>query len=309
MRRFVKISDIDVKGSPHVRGEYRMDIVEEYAEQYRQKKHGMPDPILYKVGDKLLVADGMHRIAAMEMAQATTQTFEVVEGTWQDCVRFALRCNVANGIRRNSADKRACVMLALKEFTGVSDSQLADSCAVGDDLIAQVRKEMEDKKVIPRLATRIGKDGKVRPAKSKGSDEDTGAVEKTEIVSGYGKDSTGYPITEKSSVYWDRRSEVESLLAGLSAICRQINVARGSEESGREADLLFAECNFNALEADFDRITTNLQLALPYAVCPSCQGQTVDKCRMCSGRGIISKFKFDTQVPAELKKIRKAGAK
>lgn len=303
MRRFISVKDIDVNGSPHVRGEYRMEVAEEYSEFYKQKKHGMPDPVLFKVVDKLFVGDGMHRIAAMEIAKATTQTFEVIDGTWHDCVKFALRSNVANGIRRSNSDKRACAILAVKEFPSLSNVLLADSCAVGDDLIGEVRKEMEDKKLIPRLEKRTGADGRSMPSTKKGIGEAEDKMEKTKGVSGLGKDATGYPLTEKSSIYWDRIQEIVDLRDHVSAIKRSIAIAM------KEEDPLFSEFNFSAFEADIDRIDKNLSLAMPYSVCPKCQGNVVEMCRLCSGRGVISKFKFDTGVSEELKNIRKASIK
>ncbi len=304
MRKFINIKDINVKGSPHVRGEYRLDVAEEYAERYREKKHGMPDPVLFKVGKELFVGDGMHRIKGMELANATTQTFEVMDGTWEECVSFALCSNVANGIRRSDEDKRACAELSIREFPTLSDVALAEKCLVGKTLIGEVRKMLEASKEIPKVTQRVGRDGRTTSTpKPKGSNDSADTMEKPEVVSGHGKDATGFPLTEKSLVYWNRGAEVEELLKHLKAIERGLMVAK------KEKDIMFVECNFNAFEADFDRVITNLELALPYAVCAKCQGQLVDKCRLCGGRGIISKHKFDTGVPAEMKKLRKDSIK
>ena len=72
-------------------------------------------------------------------------------------------------------------------------------------------------------------------------------------------------------------------------------------------DLMFAEVNISAAMADIDKIYTNLRTAIPYAVCTQCQGQPKTQpkgeCRLCIGRGVISKFRWD-KVPAEIRKMR-----
>ncbi len=299
--KIISIADIDIKGSPHVRGEYRQEVAEEYAIQYRLKSHGMPKPVLFQsetIKPALYyVADGMHRIEAMKLAGRKEQAFEVIKGSWHDCVKYALKANVANGIRRSNADKRACVMLALKEFPKLSNGALSDACAVGDDLVASVRKELDG--VIPKFEKRTGKDGRETTA-PKAKHEAESKVEKAQVVAGFGVDATGYPHTQQSVKYWGRADEIKDLLGDIAIVERALKDAK------RNKDLLFSEVNFNSMESDLDRISAGLALAMPYAVCPSCSGKLVDTCKLCRGRGVISKFLWDTGVPKELKKIRGA---
>ncbi len=294
-KKLITISDINTKGSPHVRGEYRSDVAEEYSAQYKHRNHTMPEPVLFRVGEDLFVADGMHRIKAMELAGLKVQTFDVRVGSWQECVKYALSANVANGIRRSNSDKRACVTLALKEFPKLSNGALSDYCAVGDDLVASVRKDLDGS--IPKFEKRTGKDGREMPA-PKGKHEAEDKVEKAQVVAGYGVDATGYPLTAKSAKFWGRSDEVASMLRDIHGIEFKL------KESKKHKDPLYSEINFNSIEADIERVESQLKLAIPHTVCPSCQGMLVETCKLCSGRGVISKFKWETSVPKELKKIR-----
>jgi len=296
--KLIKLEHINIKESPHVRSEYKQETAEEYAEQYKLDKAEMPDCILFETSaGSYLVADGMHRIAAMKLAGMKSNTFDVRSGSRTDCVKFALKCNVSHGIRRSSADKRACVELALREFGEVSNNSLSDACGVGVDLVIKVRQELEKKKVIPKFDKLKSSDG--REFKRKQTDEDdSDNMEKGKVVSGYGKDKTGYPHTANSAKYAERAEEVMSLIDSISESYKTIRKAKS------EKDLLYCEVNFNSIETDFERVLMMLKVAVPYAVCPSCQGQIVDKCRLCSGRGVISQFKYETGVSEELKKIR-----
>jgi hypothetical protein len=113
-------------------------------------------------------------------------------------------------------------------------------------------------------------------------------------------DDTGYPMPERAVGFWGRRAEVQDILNTVAAIKTRLKSAKENK------DLLFCEVNFNSVMADLNRLRAGLSLALPYAVCPSCQSQLADTCKLCAGRGVISKFRFDVVVPMELKKIREA---
>jgi hypothetical protein len=296
--KLIKLELINIKESPHVRSEYKQDTAEEYAEQYKVDKSQMPDCVLFETSaGNYLVADGMHRIAAMKLAGLKSNTFDVRTGSRTDCVKFALKCNLSHGIRRSSADKRACVELALREFGEVSNNSLSDACGVGVDLVIKVRQELESKKEIPKFEKLKSSDGREFKRKNK-DEEDSNSVEESKVESGFGKDKTGYPHTANSFKYADRSQEVASLIFSVSDAFKKIKKAKSDK------DLLYCEVNFNSIETDFERIIMMLKVAIPYAVCPSCQGQVVDKCRLCSGRGVISQFKYETGVSEELKKIR-----
>lgn len=315
MKKIISLADIDVTHSPVVRAEYRHEIAEEYAEQYRLKKNTMPMPVLFLVGKTWLIGDGLHRINAMKMAGLKQHVFEVMEGSRHDCVRYALMSNVGHGIRRTNADKWTCVKLALHEFNGMSDAIIADYCAVANSFVATVRNAMIEAKELEPVDTRTGADGKVRPSnitrtkvepsKTKENSEKTAseaasAAPSIAVVPGAGEavlDETGYAVPDRARPVWDRRHEIDPFLDTIESLKADI------EKAAASGDILFAEVSFKALIADCANVRGQLLLAKPFATCPNCQGQLPEKCRLCLGKGVVSKFRYDT-APEELKKMR-----
>jgi DnaJ-class molecular chaperone len=71
-----------------------------------------------------------------------------------------------------------------------------------------------------------------------------------------------------------------------------------------EEDILYAPANVSGAAAKLNDVWTTISMAMPYAVCPICQGRTPDSCKSCKGRGLISKHTFEHAFPAELIAVR-----
>ena len=114
-------------------------------------------------------------------------------------------------------------------------------------------------------------------------------------------DSLGRLIPEEITGYWNRSKEVQSILTKLSTIRGDLTKAQ------EDGDLMYAEVNFATALDSLGKAWTSIQCAKPYAVCPTCQGrpstQTGGKCRLCFGRGLVSKFRWDRLVPEEMKAV------
>jgi hypothetical protein len=106
------------------------------------------------------------------------------------------------------------------------------------------------------------------------------------------------PVPDKAMPFWRRRGEIQAILKAISRLRSAIKIAEENK------DLLFVEVNFSGVLADLNNAYNKIGTAMPHAVCPTCQGQLVEKCANCAGRGVISKFRFDVTTPTELKKIR-----
>lgn len=113
-------------------------------------------------------------------------------------------------------------------------------------------------------------------------------------------DAVGRPIPSEAREIWGRRQEAQDLLTAISQV-RSI-VRRAQDEK----DLLFAEMNFSSAMAHLDQAYATIETAKPYAVCPSCQGLL--GCRLCCGRRVISKYRWDTCVTREQKEAAKRAA-
>jgi hypothetical protein len=303
---------IDLKASPKVRASIRKDVVEEYFDAYEAKVK-MPEVVLFEIEkDHFLIADGMHRVSAMlEFPEISkwAWTMDVRKGDYVECLRFALRANERHGLRRSNEDKRQAAVTALKEFPKVSNVQLAEIAVVSDGLIAELRKDLTNANIIPKSDKTTGKDGKERPVnlknprldvKKPSKSEDSGDVdtEPARIVAGPlpVKDAVGITVPAKALAYWDRRQEVVDMMDNIS------NVKCDIEKANKLGDKMFVEVG-NAVLADLSMCRQAISHALPYTVCPTCNGQLVEKCGLCRGRGVISKELYMT-VPIEIRNMR-----
>jgi hypothetical protein len=304
----VSLKDIDISSSPTVRYEIHPEAVEEYARLYREKKP-MPKAVLFKVGTgHYLVADGTHRIAAMRLAGLTERGFDVVQGSYEDCLLYAAAANQGHGVRRSNADKRTAVESLLKTFPRKSDRDISEISGVGYTLVASVRKSMEKTATIKESPKRIGSDGKVRKVncpRGQLVNVKSENIGDSEIRTGPTKtgkmeavlDEMGLEVPGGALVFWNRRQEVQDLMTAISRVKTSI------ANSLKERDPLYVEVS-NTIIADLDRVYGSLSVAKPYTVCPSCQGRLAEKCTTCSRRGLISKFYWDVMIDAETKKMR-----
>lgn len=111
-------------------------------------------------------------------------------------------------------------------------------------------------------------------------------------------DKTNWEIPWPLVPLWNRGQEARDLLHVISGIRSALKQA---QESG---DVLYAEVNFSSALANLDQCYADVKRAVPFAVCPTCQGQHTSNCTLCKRRGLISQFMWDICVPVEMKNIR-----
>lgn len=279
-----------------VRSHIRKDVVEEYAEIYKKEKIKMPPVDLFtEDGKTFLLGDGAHRTYALLSLKSKTVEAIVHKGGQEEALRFALTANERHGIRRSNEDKRSAVREAIKQWPKTSDSQVAAICAVDKHTVTAIRDSMEKQGAVKPEPVRVAKDGKERAASAK-------LTSKKGEAGNSPVDDVGTPIPEFALVYWNRAGEVDELMATLKLVHKFLVTTQKSE------DLMYGEINFSAALGDLDKLITNCSCALPYAVCTQCQGQPKTQpkgeCRMCKGRGVISRFRWNTLVPSEIKRMR-----
>ncbi len=295
MAKLIFIQDIDLKASPMVRSHIREDVVEEYADIYKKEKVKLPPIELFTEDNKVyLLGDGAHRTYALIANKSKTVEANIHKGTREDALRYALTANERHGIRRSAADKRNSIREAVKQWPKCSDTQVAAMCAVDKHTVTSVRAEMEKNGAVKPEPMRVGKDGKERPsAKVEKKQPGKSPVEPV--------DDVGTAIPSFALTYWNRSDEVHELLDTLKLVSKFLVATQKKE------DLMFGEVNFSAAIGDLDKVITNCSCAIPYAVCSQCQGQPKTQpkgeCRMCKGRGLVSKFRWNSLTPSEVKQM------
>lgn len=113
-------------------------------------------------------------------------------------------------------------------------------------------------------------------------------------------DKTGMEIPADSPAMktWNSIPEVQEMLTNLSRTKTRIERAMESKEP------MFAEVNFSNAIADLQSSYQLLKVALPYAICPTCQGRALSDCSTCRCRGMVSEFYWKYKVPDKTKEIR-----
>lgn len=284
-------------------------VIADYADAYKRKVV-FPPLVVFSANGKppYMIADGMHRASAATKAGVKLVLCEIYTGGPSDCLRFALGANATHGLRRTSADKRRAIQLALNQWPKLSSREVARLCSVSDWLVAEVR---DDKKQVQELAPedkeddeakqkRLGKDGKwQKSAKRKVGER--GVPAPSADKDGGWLDKTGFAIPDPARPCWERRDVAVGVCGLVDELIDRLKQAEA------EKDSLFSEVVFNSVFSDLEKVRTCLETAIPFAVCPTCQGQITSKCTLCSGRGMISKFRYDRLVPAEIKKMREKG--
>jgi len=312
----IKLSRILTDSGTQVRATIDAVTVKDYAEAMRiespDSTKKFPPIIVFDTGeDKLVLADGFHRVEAAKENDFTDIEAEVRKGTRAEALKCALGANTSHGLRLTNADKRRSVELALKEWPTLSDNELGRICAVHHSTVAAVRREIQPAKLAS--SPRAGGDGKVRrlppprakfgqpPLRARPLPTATPAKPATSASDGP-KDDTGLPIPLGVRALWEKAVEAEEVLSFLSTARSRL---RKAQEAG---NVLYVEVNFSSALSSIDQAYADVKVVKPYAVCPTCQGKFMEDCLACKQRGFVSKFYWDNCVPEEAKKMRTNGA-
>lgn len=116
-------------------------------------------------------------------------------------------------------------------------------------------------------------------------------------------DKTGFVIPKSREILFSREPEVKELL-------RSIATVRGALRKANDAnDPLFKHVNASTTMSLLDQAFADIKMAMPFVVCPYCQGQVADHCTPCRGTGFLPEHKWLHAVPAELREVRQKACK
>lgn len=137
------ISLIRRDGSTQTRVVTDEEVVNEYADDMRDDQVFPPVDVYYD-GDTYWLADGFHRVSAVEKIGKTAICADIKVGAQRDALFAALAANQKRGLHRKNADKRYAVrrMLEDPEWRGWSDRAIADHVGVSKNLVRKQRQEL-----------------------------------------------------------------------------------------------------------------------------------------------------------------------
>lgn len=118
-------------------------------------------------------------------------------------------------------------------------------------------------------------------------------------------DATGWPVPDNLEKLWDRIPEVKDKLMGLSALRGLLRRVKDNR------DVLWRSVNLDSVMMQVDQVYADIKEAIPFAVCPYCQGraETLTHCANCKQRGVVSEFLWKHAIPEELKAVRQKSVK
>jgi hypothetical protein len=280
----LKLADIKIDGGTQPRVAINNALVDEYSEAML---NGDDFPAMGVVfdGSEYWLYDGFHRYHAAVKAELDSFRIDVTKGTVMNARWLSVTTNRDHGLRRTNEDKQKAVKIALKMKPDMSDRMLAQHCGVSPSTVGNTRKQVSKLDTSPQKTTkREGLDGnayKIPPVPA--------PLEEVKKP----VDKLGRNIPDVCMGIWDRRGEIQEYLTMLSKIRSRVNKAFD------DRDVLFGNVNDQTLKASLDRAYGSMKTAMPYAVCPMCQGH--GSCRVCKDKGMVSQFMWNTAIARETK--------
>ena len=157
----VEICSISFDEGTQIRARILTQVVNDYAEKMKARER-FPLVELFRGEDNLLyIGDGWHRLLAAKKNGYHHFPANVRGGGRAAAIAHALKANIAHGARLTNADRRKKVLVALREYPGLSSNAIAEACALSESLVRSVR----DTFVKNEPDTRLGADGKHYPAR------------------------------------------------------------------------------------------------------------------------------------------------
>lgn len=260
----VKLVDICVDADLQSRAEIDGTTVRDYASDIK-RGDVFPEVIVFTTDEKTYwMADGFHRWHAHHLLKKRMISADVREGNQRDAILFGLGANVGHGLRRSNADKRQSVvtMLSDSEWKHWSDGHIAKHCCVTGQMVKNYREKLHDQPDQVRKYTRKGKEQTMNLTSGPSKDAKKSPV----------KDSTGKVIlVDELAEVFEERAKLKSLYSRISDIRKEIKVV--------SAKRIGIYMNQQEVDAEFKSILGALKFSKPYAVCPTCEGDTCEQCR------------------------------
>lgn len=164
MMRTIPIESIRRDASTQTRAGLNAERVADYAERMKAGDE-FPTPVVFlDTEDAAHLADGFHRVAALESMGRKRVECDVRKGDAFDAFVFGLEANAKHdksGLHRSNADKRHSVEALFswlrKRGEEWSDRRIAEACGVSDRFVNAIRPTANGSQL-----PRTGSDGKTR---------------------------------------------------------------------------------------------------------------------------------------------------
>ncbi len=145
------------------------------------------------------------------------------------------------------------------------------------------------------IAEKINQRKKEKPENAEFEEVKTSTKKTARIIE---LDETGCEIPDSVLEDWHRADELAD-----SLLKKQSEMKVAIESGINSDDVIFKELNQSDI-ATIKAPREVIKQIKPYSVCTTCQGHERKKCKLCIGKGFLSKGRYEQCVPAEIKAMR-----
>lgn len=262
----------------------------------------LPPIVVFELPDTgMVVPDGFHRHKAYYLAGRERIPARIIKGTRQEALAYALGANEDHGLKRNAADKRNAVKMALAdpEMGKKPVREIARLCKVSYDLVVQVKGELDGSREVRDGSSR--QKPTLNGARSSASNGQADAKKRETPCNqacgpagpgpvGPGPvqpaappaervcDHFGRPVPDGLADVFGDTATFRSLIHRLGLFKSEVEALK-DKPGGRHVKV-------QEICIDLDNAQRSLRCASPYAVCPECGGRG-HNCKVCHGTGWI----------------------
>ncbi len=156
----VPISSLQAADSPRLAGES-----DEHARTLSMTDSALPPILVHR--DTMRVIDGMHRLRAAILNGRDEIEVRLFDGTEKDAFVAAVQANITHGLPLSLTDRMAAAARIIKSHPQWSDRAIAEAAGLAGHTVAKIRASAAEQGATEhgaQLNTRIGRDGRRRPA-------------------------------------------------------------------------------------------------------------------------------------------------
>ena len=275
----VKLSDLVTEGL-QIRCAIDKEVVADYAEAMKDGAK-FPPIIVFKENRKpkktkkvpdLYLADGFHRVGAVQKLGLEEIEAEVREGGFNEALKFALHANAVHGLRRTNADKWHALEVTWKNRKTLFKSFLGqdkDKKPTGEPSSTQLAEMVG---VTQPYAVKFLKD-----KSKKGEYQDYGDDESSEETVSVkenlekGLDRFGVAIPDNLKPAFEGVAAVRLLSRKVRDLKQEL------DRHFKDGDIAFAAVPQQAL-INLDNAMHEIKSSLAYCVCRGCSGKGCYRC-------------------------------
>ena len=282
------------------------EVIDHYAELIKDDVP-LPPIELTCNGSSFWPTDGFHRIASHIELGHTTIEATVTPGTLHEAIWRSFAANKDHGLPRpkGAVTRILEAILGNEEWAKTSLQDIADHVGCGRTMVWRVRKQLET----PPASVPPGAEPEFNVETIPGSEPTPEFnVEPTPNPEPEPTPEPNPEPTKKPHLDAVGQAISEPELYRMFVLAKDINAFADQTSAlfgkvcaaAEEEPVLWARCNINDYRAQMKKLSANLRLGAPYAVCVYCGGREASKCVNCKGLGWLSKLQWRV-VPEQLK--------